>query len=104
MLKPIPHGPAKVQLWKRIQTESPQLAAILNTFGKQFPGCKVKQFEFDGITYYDPFDPPPPPEKVYQLGDEFLMRLSAADRQKFYDRANPRSAYERALTAKRKKK
>ena len=102
-IKPMPHGKDKAQLWQRIKSDAPLLAATLSTFAERFPGAKVKSFDFDGVTYYDPADPPPDPEKVYRLDDEFLMRLPAAERQKHYDRLNPKSAYERAKAAKPKK-
>jgi hypothetical protein len=104
MLKPIPHGKEKSQLWARIRAEAPVLADTMNTFAEQFPGCKVKSFDFAGDTYYDPFDPPPKPDKVYELDESFLLRLPAAERQKFYDKVNPRTAFQKAVAAKKRKK
>ena len=105
MLIPIPHGKEKSQLWTRIKAEAPELASTFDTFAKQYPGCKVKQFDFDGDTYYDPYDPPPPPDKVYALDESFLMRLSAADRQKYYyDIINPPTAVDAAKALKTRKR
>jgi hypothetical protein len=99
MLKPFPHGKEKAQLWLRIKAEAPDLAATINTFTEQFPGSKLKSFDFAGDTYYDPHDPPPPPEKVFVVDDSFLMRFPAAERQKYM--AQPGSAYDRAVAAKK---
>lgn len=98
--KPFPRGAEKAQLWARIQSEAPQLAKTLNEFAALYPGSKAVSFDFDGTRYYDPSNPPPDPDKVFVIDESFLMRLPAAERQKYYETVNPKSAYDRAVAAK----
>jgi hypothetical protein len=90
----------KRQLWDRINAASPQLADDITGLSAQFPGMTLTFLEIDGVVLKGA-----EPKSAYTLDESFLMRLSAADRQKYYyDVKNPPSALDKAKANRRKKR